>query len=52
MCRRCTYKLTWAEIVNLYRRPIHMRAKATPFALAGVYDVWKGEQGHHEFCQL
>jgi hypothetical protein len=27
------------------KRPIHMCAEATPFALAGVYDVWKGDGG-------
>ena len=27
------------------KRPMHMCARATPFALAGVYDVWKGDGG-------
>jgi putative SOS response-associated peptidase YedK len=38
----------WYECQKLdakKKRPIHMRPAATPFALAGVYDVWKGTNG-------
>ena len=27
------------------KRPYHFKPKAEPFALAGVYDVWKGDGG-------
>ena len=35
----------WQKLDAKKKQPIHMRAKATPFALAGVYDVWKGDGG-------
>jgi putative SOS response-associated peptidase YedK len=35
----------WQKLDAKKKRPIHMCAKATPFALAGVYDVWKGDGG-------
>jgi hypothetical protein len=30
----------WQKLDAKNKRPIHMSAKATPFTLAGVYDVW------------
>jgi putative SOS response-associated peptidase YedK len=40
--KRCLVPATgWYE----WQEPIHMCPKATPFALAGVYDVWKGDGG-------
>jgi putative SOS response-associated peptidase YedK len=35
----------WQKLDAKKKRPIHMCAKATLFALAGVYDVWKGDGG-------
>ena len=35
----------WQKLDAKKKRTIHMCAKATPFALAGVYDVWKGDGG-------
>jgi putative SOS response-associated peptidase YedK len=35
----------WQKLDAKRKRPIHMRAEATPFAFAGVYDVWKGDGG-------
>jgi len=31
----------WQKLDAKKKRPIHMRPAATPFAFAGVYDVWK-----------
>jgi putative SOS response-associated peptidase YedK len=47
--KRCLVPATgwyeWQKLDAKKKRPIHMWAKATPFALAGVYDVWKGDGG-------
>jgi putative SOS response-associated peptidase YedK len=47
--KRCLVPATgwyeWQKLDAKKKRPIHMCAKATPFALAGVYDVWKGDGG-------
>ena len=47
--KRCVVPATgwyeWQKLDAKKKRPIHMCAKATPFALAGVYDVWKGDGG-------
>jgi putative SOS response-associated peptidase YedK len=48
--RRCLVPATgWYEWQDLgkgkKKRPIHMCAKAEPFAFAGVWDVWKGAGG-------
>ena len=47
--RRCLVSATgwyeWQKLDAKRKRPIHMRAEATPLALAGVYDVWKGDGG-------
>ena len=38
-------RFEWQKLDAKKKRPIHMCAKATPFALAGVYDMWKGDGG-------
>jgi putative SOS response-associated peptidase YedK len=46
--KRCLVPATgWYEWQKLdaKKRPIHMCPKAEPFALAGVYDLWKGDGG-------
>jgi putative SOS response-associated peptidase YedK len=47
--RRCLVSASgwyeWQKLDAKRKRPIHMRAEATPFAFAGVYDVWKGDGG-------
>jgi putative SOS response-associated peptidase YedK len=47
--RRCLVPATgwyeWQDIGAKRKRPYHMRPKASPFAFAGVYDVWKGDGG-------
>jgi putative SOS response-associated peptidase YedK len=47
--KRCLVPATgwyeWQKLDAKKKRPIHMCAKSTPFALAGVYDVWKGDGG-------
>jgi putative SOS response-associated peptidase YedK len=47
--KRCLVPATgcyeWQKLDARKKRPIHMCPKATPFALAGVYDVWKGDGG-------
>ena len=35
----------WQKLDAKKKRPIHMCPKAEPFALAGIYDVWKGDGG-------
>ena len=35
----------WQKPDAKKKRPIHMRPAAATFALAGVYDVWKGANG-------
>ena len=32
----------WQKIDAKRKQPLHFKPKAEPFALAGVYDVWKG----------
>src|SRR5262249_46456577 len=48
--RRCLVPASgwyeWQKLDAKKKRPIHMRPAAAPFALAGVYDVWKGGNGH------
>jgi len=48
--RRCLVSASgwyeWQKLDAKKKRPIHMRPAAAPFALAGVYDVWKGGNGH------
>ena len=49
--RRCLVTTTgWYEWQKLdekgkKKRPYHFKPKIEPFALAGVYDVWKGDGG-------
>ena len=49
--RRCLVTTTgWYEWQKLdekgrKKRPYHFKPKAEPFALAGVYDVWRGDGG-------
>jgi len=45
--RRCLVSASgwyeWQKISAKAKRPYHFRPKAEPFALVGVYDVWKGD---------
>jgi putative SOS response-associated peptidase YedK len=45
--RRCIVPATgwseWQDLGKKKKRPVHMCARAKPFAFAGVWDVWKGE---------
>ncbi len=47
--RRCLVPATgwyvWQDVRKKKTRPIHMCAKAEPFAFAGVWDAWKGDGG-------
>lgn len=47
--RRCLVPASgwyeWQKIDAKRKRPYHMLPKASPFAFAGVYDVWKGDGG-------
>jgi putative SOS response-associated peptidase YedK len=47
--RRCLVPATgwyeWQHLGKRKKRPIHMCAKATPVAFAGVWDFWKGNGG-------
>jgi len=35
----------WQKIDAKRKRPCHLKPKAESFALAGVYDVWRGDGG-------
>jgi len=35
----------WQKLDAKKKRPIHMRPATPPFALADVYDLWKGGNG-------
>ena len=45
--RRCpaTGWYEWQKTGAKSKTPFHFRPKATPFAFAGVYDIWKGDGG-------
>jgi putative SOS response-associated peptidase YedK len=47
--RRCIVPATgwyeWQKIDAKRKRPYHFRPKASPFAFAGVHDVWKADGG-------
>jgi putative SOS response-associated peptidase YedK len=47
--RRCLVPTTgwyeWQKTGAKIRKPFHFRPKAAPFALAGVYDIWRGDGG-------
>src|SRR5262245_43256570 len=47
--RRCLVPATgwyeWQKIDVKRKRPCHCKPKVEPFALAGVYDVWRGDGG-------
>jgi putative SOS response-associated peptidase YedK len=47
--RRCLVPATgwyeWQKIGAKQKRPYHFQLKATPFAFAGVYDVWNADGG-------
>jgi putative SOS response-associated peptidase YedK len=35
----------WQKTGARIRKPFHFQPKVAPFALAGVYDVWRGDGG-------
>lgn len=47
--RRCIVPATgwfeWQKMNAKQKRPFHFQPKATPFAFAGVYDVWNADGG-------
>ena len=47
--RRCLVPATgwyeWQDVGEKKKRPMHMRPMTSPFAFAGVWDVWKGDGG-------
>lgn len=47
--RRCLVPATgwyeWQDVGAKRKRPIHMRPTTSPWAFAGVWDVWKGDGG-------
>jgi hypothetical protein len=47
--RRCLVPATgwyeWQDVGEKKKRPMHMRPMTSPFAFAGVWDVWKGDDG-------
>jgi putative SOS response-associated peptidase YedK len=47
--RRCIVPATgwyeWQKVSAKQKRPFHFQPKATPFAFAGVYDVWNADGG-------